>query len=166
MQFPDTFRSACPVTKSPPRNIRGLYFRATVAQPLPVKIATTIPDVETEFNKRFPSFESILGTRAFIHECLVECVDPTGKAHKFLLAYQEHPDLPPNRALQNLLPDADFRGELVVMRAGMRSLVVGLQGKKHVKLAEEAVRRFLLEVAARRARNRRVRRVAELPMRL
>lgn len=106
-----------------------------------MKIATIIPDVETELAKRFPSFESILGTRAFINECLVTCFDPTGKEYKYLIAYQEHPDLPPNRALRNVHPEANFRGELVVMRSGLRSLVVGIKGKQDARLAEQAVRR-------------------------
>ncbi|KAI0833372.1 hypothetical protein BC628DRAFT_1335136 [Trametes gibbosa] len=163
MQFPESIRSPCPTTKSSPRRIRGLYFRSHNDIPLPVGITTTIPDVETALAKRFPCFESILGTRAFIHECLITCLDPAGKKHQFLLAYQEDPNLPLNRALQKVFPQALFRGEIVIMRGGTRSLVVNLKGKKEQVLAEEAVRRFLCEVATRRAHNRRYQRVAELP---
>ncbi|KAI0324437.1 hypothetical protein GY45DRAFT_1340787 [Cubamyces sp. BRFM 1775] len=156
-------RSPCPITKSPPRNLPGIYYCATSEEPVSVKIATTIPDVETAVAKRFPSFESILGTRSFIHECLVTCVDAMDKPHRFLLAYQEHPEQPPNRALLKVLPGHDFCGELVVMRAGKRSLVVNMKGKRDMELAEEAVRRFLLEVTRRRARNRRIHYTPELP---
>ncbi|KAI0654588.1 hypothetical protein C8Q70DRAFT_925440, partial [Cubamyces menziesii] len=145
------------------RNIPGIYYRATSEEPISIQVATTIPDVETPLAKRFPSFESILGTRSVIHECLVTFLDTSGQPHRFLLAYQEHPDHPPNRALLKILPNVDFCGELVVMRAGKRSLVVGMKGKKDMRLAEGAVRRFLLEVAKRRARRRRVNRVPELP---
>ena len=46
-----------------------------------------------------------------------------------------------NRALRNVLPEASFRGELVVMRSGTRSLVIDMKGKRDAQLAEEAVRR-------------------------
>ncbi|KAH9885096.1 hypothetical protein C8Q73DRAFT_795990 [Cubamyces lactineus] len=154
------------VLQNPPRNIPGIYYRANCETPIAIRVTTTIPDVENAFARRFPSFESILGTRAFIHECLVTCFDTAGKGHRFLLAYQECSDLPPNRALLKVFPEAQFRGELVVMRAGKRSLVIALKGKKDAQLAEDAVRRFLLEVTARRARNSRLRHVPDLPVAL
>ncbi|OSC96547.1 hypothetical protein PYCCODRAFT_1378947 [Trametes coccinea BRFM310] len=130
-----------PCLQSPPRNIRALYFAATIKRPVYVKVATTMPEVESPGVKRFPSFESIMGTRAPIHECLVTTHDARGKAHEFLIAYQERPELPPNEALNEILPDISFRGELVVMQSGKRVFVVDLAGGRMATLAKEAVRR-------------------------
>ncbi|KAI9062656.1 hypothetical protein FKP32DRAFT_1677175 [Trametes sanguinea] len=134
-------RVPCPDAKAPPRNLRALYFATANTRAVYVRVATAMPDVESFAVKRFPSFESILGTRAPIHECLVTTHDAGGKAHKFLVAYQEHPELPPNKALNEILPDISFRGELVVMQSGKRVLVVDLAGGRMATLAREAVRR-------------------------
>ncbi|KAJ3017840.1 hypothetical protein NUW54_g490 [Trametes sanguinea] len=105
-----------------------------------------------------------MGTRAPIHECLVTTHDARGKAHEFLIAYQERPELPPNEALNEILPDISFRGELVVMQSGKRVFVVDLAGGRMATLAKEAVRSFLLETAARRAHNKRLTRMQSIPV--
>ncbi|KAI9061490.1 hypothetical protein FKP32DRAFT_1575876, partial [Trametes sanguinea] len=145
------------------RNIRALYFSTPRKHPLSVRVATTMPIVETAIAKRFPSFESILGTRGPVRESLVTVSDSRGKSHDFLVAYQERPDLPPNRALQHILPETLFCGELVVMQGGKRVLVVDLSKGPMVKLAKDAVRCFLLETAARRAYNGQLARIPSIP---
>ena len=72
---------------------------------------------------------------------MVTVFDAQGVPHKFLVAYQESQDLPPNPALRKLLPDVAFRAHVVVMQAGDRVMVVNLRGSKAVSLAKEAVKR-------------------------
>lgn len=122
------------------RNLRGLYFSSAVDEASSVNIATVIPQPESRLVKRFPSIESVLGTGTPIHECLVTVLDHEGTPHRFLVAFKEQQHLPVNPALKKLLPDGDFRGEVVVMRAGARVMVVNLRGSKLVLLAKQAVR--------------------------
>ncbi|PIL33623.1 hypothetical protein GSI_04246 [Ganoderma sinense ZZ0214-1] len=128
----------CP--KAELRNLRGLYFSSAVDEASAVNIATVIPRAESRLAKRFPSIESVLGTGTPIHECLVTVSDDQGKPYRFFVAFREQQNLPINPALKKLLPDGDFRGEVVVMRAGARVMVVDLRGAKLALLAKRAVR--------------------------
>ena len=125
----------------PPRILHGLYFSTVADKPVEVPITTTLPEVETAVATRFPSIETVLGCHAQTKECYACSFDEDGRIHKFLVAFQERPELPPNRALRQILPEVTFRGELVVMKAGVRVLVVDMTGKKQTALAERAVRR-------------------------
>lgn len=66
-------------------------------------------------------------------------MDASGYRVRFLIAYQERPQSPVNRALLALFPEFNFQAEVLVMRAGRRALVVGIRGVEMRRLAAEAL---------------------------
>ena len=100
------------------------------------------PTRDGKDNPRFPSLEAILGTSGPLHECWVTCRDATGGEHRFLIAarYCERCEI--NLALKQVLPEAEWRGELVVMRGGRHLFVVDIGGSVSKSLAEQAVRKY------------------------
>lgn len=104
---------------------------------------TVFPPVENALSKRFPLFESILGTMYPIHECRVH-VDEGTRQGDFLVAFQERPDLPPNTAIARLVPHTSVCAEIVVMRSGPRSLVLEMGGHLPSEAAKRAVKKWVL----------------------
>lgn len=127
--------------------LQGLYFNATADTPIQVPIMTTIPQTENAVSRRFPALESVLGPHVVLKERYAVSYDEQGRAHRFLVAYREDENASANRALRHLLPEIAFYGELVVMQAGVRVLVVDMAGRKAWTLAERAVRRYVCGLA-------------------
>lgn len=111
-------------------------------EPVQTEVLTIFPPVENSLSKRFPLFETILGTMYPIHECRVR-VDGGGRHTQidFLVAFQERPDLPPNAAISRLVPHASVCAEIVVMRSGARYLVLDMGGHGPSEAAKRAVRK-------------------------
>ncbi|KAI0628153.1 hypothetical protein C8Q77DRAFT_1040734, partial [Trametes polyzona] len=146
-------RTPCPVVQKS-RVLRGLYFGSSSMEAVQADVVTIFPPVENALSKRFPLFESILGTMYPIHECCVR-VDRDHRSHyDFLVAFQERPDLPPNKALAHIVPHASICGEIIVMRSGVRCLVLDMGGHMLSESAATAVRKFVLKYVAHHAQHR------------
>lgn len=113
-------------------------FDASQYTPSFVNIATIVLPGDAV---RFPCIESVLGTEHCLHECIVNVRDAVGQPHKFLIACQIGEQLPLNRTLHGLTTDAGWRGSMIVMKCGARSLFVGLRGLLERDMAFRAVER-------------------------
>ena len=64
----------------------------------------------------FPHVEEYLGTRLYIHDCLVAVVDPSMRRHCFKIFFTRHIFHPPNPSLNTLDGNLVWHGEMLVMR--------------------------------------------------
>ncbi|KAI0366110.1 hypothetical protein BV20DRAFT_952984 [Pilatotrama ljubarskyi] len=155
-------RVPCPVVQRS-KILHGLYFGTSAVEPAQAEVVTIYPPVENVLSKRFPLFEPILGTMYPIHECLVRVDGDHHIKGDFLVAFQERPDLPPNKAVSHLVPHASISSEIVIMRAGTRRFVLEMRGSSLTEPAKRAVRNFILEYIAHHARHHGKRTVPPLP---
>ncbi|KAI0692064.1 hypothetical protein C8T65DRAFT_586850 [Cerioporus squamosus] len=147
-------RVPCPVTNGNPQYLQGLYFGSASVDAEPVKVVTLFPLVESAVAKRFPVFENILGSTTHIHECDVRVRDIyEHKEYRFLIAYQARPHSPLNLALSKLVPGAEVRGEILVMRSGEFVLVQRMGGHFASEAAKLAVRKFVQELKTHKLQN-------------
>ncbi|PIL32239.1 hypothetical protein GSI_05484 [Ganoderma sinense ZZ0214-1] len=127
--------------------IGGVVYAHDRRHSAPVQVPTIMhPTRDGRENARFPSFEAILGPGQ-MHECWVTCQDSTGRDHRFLIAAQYSEGADVNLALKRVLPEVEWRGGLIVMRGGCHVFVVGMGGSVYRALAEQAVRKYLIETA-------------------
>ena len=68
----------------------------------------------------FPHVEEFLGTRLYIHDCLVGVTDSSHKRHYFKIFFTRHIFQPPNRCLRSLDATIAWHGEMLVMRVSAR----------------------------------------------
>lgn len=115
--------------------LKGLLYEATNATPSIVNVPTL---ADPQGPHRFPCIESLLGTRATIHDCVVSVVDSRGEEHQFLLSCQVGDSLPFNRPLRMLSPNIPWDGSLLIMKMGRRASFVGFTGSDR-ELAKAAV---------------------------
>ncbi|KAI9059816.1 hypothetical protein FKP32DRAFT_1579137 [Trametes sanguinea] len=128
--------------------ITGVVFAHDAHRSSPVGVPTAVhPTQDGPANPNFPSFEAVLGTDSVVHETWVTCQDTAGREHRFLIAAQYRPECEVNTALKRVLPEAEWRGGLIVMRGGMRAFVVNMGDSGFRTLAETAVFKFLFETA-------------------
>ena len=83
---------------------------------------------------RFPIFEAIVGP-GLVHECIAW----RGGREQFLIMWRFRRDRRTNEALLRLHPDRPFSADMVVMRLGVRGLVVGFHQPKVKRQARLAV---------------------------
>ena len=60
--------------------------------------------------------EEFLGTRLYIHDCLVAVTDSSSKRHLFKIFFTRHIVQPLNRSLRSLDANLEWHGEMLVMR--------------------------------------------------
>ncbi|KAH9917210.1 uncharacterized protein B0H18DRAFT_884058, partial [Fomitopsis serialis] len=121
------------------RSIRGMIFSSEARVGRGVHVPTITPRNESSAHPRFPSLESVLGPGRNLQETWVDLVG-SARAQRFLVAAHYDPALPVNEALRKISPDIEWRGDLIVMRAGTWVFVtdVGAQA-----LAVRAVQKYL-----------------------
>ena len=107
------------------RRIRGIVYHLQAYEGRGVTIPTVIPRDESVVQPRFPSFEAILGPEYNLQETWVE-ITVGKKPQRYLIAAHYDPTLPVNRALKQLVRNVDWRGELIIMRAGFHVLVTDI----------------------------------------
>ncbi|KAF7791118.1 hypothetical protein EIP86_002079 [Pleurotus ostreatoroseus] len=149
-----THRRALPLDRAltSTKYIRSKLFQVGATQPVFVDVLTVVPRYESQTVARFPCFEAILGVTKPIQECFVECVHGES-TRRFIIAAQYDHDKPVNIALKRLHAAANWRGNILVMKAGRDVLVTGLHGSFESLMVDRAVKRFLetLEDALRDA---------------
>ncbi|KAI0715541.1 hypothetical protein C8T65DRAFT_644096 [Cerioporus squamosus] len=64
----------------------------------------------------FPHVEEYLGSRLYIHDCLIAVTDSSLRRHYFKIFFTRHIFQPPNRCLRSLDASLVWHGELLVMR--------------------------------------------------
>lgn len=99
------------------RTIKGLLFTSQCRNGRGVNIPTLIPRNESATHHRYPSLEVITGFMPGLQETWVD-VDAGARPQCFLVAAYYDPSLPVNRALKVVIPDVNWHGDLIVMRAG------------------------------------------------
>ena len=75
----------------------------------------SLPVSPQQAGARYPIAESVMdcpATQAYVHDCLVKVVEGR-QVHRFRVYFKRHRYLPTSRSL------APFRGDVVVMRAGV-----------------------------------------------
>lgn len=105
-------------------------------------VLTELPRDENQTITRFPCFETVLGVAKPIHECLVECVH-RGVTYNVIIAAQYDPDTQVNRGLKTVYSEANWRGSVLVMKAGYEVLVTGLHGSVDNGMVSKAVRKLV-----------------------
>ncbi|KAH7904587.1 hypothetical protein BJ138DRAFT_1106697 [Hygrophoropsis aurantiaca] len=149
------------IPTSPSKNAKksvfltALNFASRAQKPTQTVVCTVIPNMETPNNPRFPAVEAVLGVAHPIHSCNVR-VRHRDHYHPFVVFFTYSPSA---QHLNGSFPAAlPWRGEVLVMKVGVRSYVTGLRGSLDRILAEEAALKFVAEACARTliARGRRV----------
>ena len=116
---------------------KGLLFSRDGDRAASVDIPTLCNP--TNDHERVPTFAYILGDDAPIHKTWVTYEDNAGRSYKFLVVVQYRPECDVNVALKAIWPDSEWRGDVVVMRAGQYAFVVDMGGPHFKTLAERAV---------------------------
>lgn len=130
----------CAKSQSTITAVEGLHFPQSALRPAPTAITTIIPFHEDDDHPRFPAVEHVLGTRNATRECRV-----TVHSREFIVFYQHDADaLVPNQALNSVIPESNWRGELLVMSRGTKHLVKNLRGKEDKRLALLAIERYVI----------------------
>ena len=83
---------------------------------------------------RFPMFEAIIGP-GLVHECIAW----RGGREQFLIMWRYRRDRRANEALLRLHPGRPFAADVVIMRLGVRGLIVGFNKAKVKRQARLAV---------------------------
>lgn len=107
------------------RTVRGLLFTSLRRNGRGVKIPTLIPINESATHPRYPSLEVVTGFMPDLQETWVD-VDAGARPQRFFVAAYYDPALPTNRALKTVVPDVDWHGELIIMRAGTNVFVTDI----------------------------------------
>lgn len=107
------------------RTIRGLLFASQRRNGRGVNVPTLIPRNECATHPRYPSLEVITGFIPGLQETWVD-VDAGARPQRFFVAAYYDPLLPANRALKAIVPDVDWHGELIIMRAGTNVFVTSI----------------------------------------
>ncbi|RDB14513.1 hypothetical protein Hypma_016609 [Hypsizygus marmoreus] len=103
------------------RNIAALFYSFTSTAPFYVGIPTASYR-KIGFGARhiqLPLVEVALGTRLFIHDCLVELVT-SGDSHAFRVFFTRHAYQPKNPSVARIFPDGNWHGQILVMKIGKR----------------------------------------------
>ncbi|KAI0643951.1 hypothetical protein C8Q79DRAFT_1002462 [Trametes meyenii] len=141
-------RTPLKCSKPAMKSVTGIMYGLDKQHPTAVKVPTaTHPIYDGAASPSFPSFEAILGAESKLHECWVTVQDGLGHEHCFLIAAQFCENHAVNRSLNGVLPQANWRGGLIVMRGGRRSFVVNMGSSPFKEFARAAVHKFLTEAS-------------------
>jgi hypothetical protein len=89
-----------------------------------------------------PMVEAALGSRLFIHDCLVEVHDSKQRSQFFRIYLTRHALQPHNCAIKRIDPLADWPGQMVVMKVAKRNKGILINvGRCDRRLADRAVLR-------------------------
>ena len=120
--------------------VYGLHFPQLSSRPAPTSVVTIIPSGEDASHPRFPAVEHVMGSKTATRDCLVVVKDSGYRPREFIVFFQYDQDAStPNQALKSVIPDSEWKGELLVMSRGSRHLVKNLRGREDQRLALLAV---------------------------
>ncbi|KAF7794499.1 hypothetical protein EIP86_005633 [Pleurotus ostreatoroseus] len=141
------FRTIIPVNakKGKPIYLAGILFAASAIRDGPrcVQVLTEMPREENDAVYRYPCYETVLGHRSVVRECRVSSGHADhGRGETFIVAAMWDQNDPINIGLRNLYP-VDWRGSILVMKAGSNSYVTNMRAGDYFK-AKRALRRYVL----------------------
>jgi hypothetical protein len=108
--------------------VSAFHFLAGSDRARKVSVPLLIP---LHDNPRVPVIEAMFERSGEIHDSLVY-INHMGIEHKFLFSYTFSARHPRNHALARILPQVEWRGELVVMSAGERKTAINIRCRKSV----------------------------------
>ncbi|KAF6755612.1 hypothetical protein DFP72DRAFT_811415, partial [Ephemerocybe angulata] len=83
-------------------------------------VLTPVPTLaHPQDSRRFPCAEALLGPGGN-HDATVSILDQDGNEHRFLVVCKVGQELPINRSLRLLLPNANWQGSVLVVKMGRR----------------------------------------------
>ncbi|KAF7797733.1 hypothetical protein EIP86_008933 [Pleurotus ostreatoroseus] len=132
--------------KAKPQYINGTLYSAEATHSSSVQVLTDVPREENDRVYRFPCYETVLDTLYANRECRVSIgVTASGKREVFIVVAQYQPNAPVNVALSHVCPGVDWRGSILVMKAGSKFFVTNMRAGDFDK-ARRAVRTFLFRM--------------------
>jgi hypothetical protein len=111
--------------------VSAFHFPPGLDRARKVSVPLLIPLHESYSNPRVPAIEAMFERSGEIHDSLVY-INDMGIEHKFLFSYTFNARHPRNHALARILPQVEWRGELVVMSAGERKTAINIRCRKSV----------------------------------
>jgi hypothetical protein len=114
------------------------YYRAAATRPVSKAIHTQV-----NRHGRAPRLDLVLGEnkrQPYVHDGVVTVLDGAQTVH-FHLFVKNHKLLRENEIVQGWNVGATWRGDILVMRKGVRHEVVNLRGKSDRRLADFAVKK-------------------------
>ena len=97
------------------RSVPGRFYGHNSLRPRLVGV-TTRARANSRNESTFEDVQVFLGTRLYIHDCLVTVIDATAQRHQFRIFFTRHAVQPPNLCLLKMPCPITWHGEMLVMR--------------------------------------------------